>query len=254
MPGERSSAGDPARTLALLWRGAEPVPPPSRGPRPTLTVDRVVTVAVALADAEGLAAVTMRRIATDLSVAPMTLYTYVPGKAELLDLMLDAVYAAIARTTPADASWRARVGAVADDNRALYERHPWLAEISTSRPPLGPGAIAKYEYELGAFDDAGLDDVTRDAALTFVLGFVETCARGAAAARAAARESARSDEDWWAESGPLLAKVFDADRFPRAARIGSAAGEAQNAAYSADHAYDFGRARLLDGLSALIDA
>ncbi|MFI5960420.1 TetR/AcrR family transcriptional regulator [Cryptosporangium sp. NPDC051539] len=250
MAPERSSAGDPARTLALLWRDAEREPGPSRGPRPTLTVGRVVSVAVDLADAEGLAAVTMRRIATDLSVAPMTLYTYVPGKAELIDLMLDAVYSDMSRTAPSDGGWRALVTAVAADNRALHERHPWLAEVSTSRPPLGPGAMAKYEYELGAFDDTGLDDVTRDAALTFVLGFVETCARGAAAVRT----HDRSDADWWAENGPLLARVFDPDRYPRAARIGTAAGEAHDAAYDATHAYDFGLARVLDGLGALIDA
>ena len=87
MATERSSAGDPSRTLALLWREASTPAGTARGPRPTLSVDRVVSVGLAIADAEGLDAVTMRRVATELAVAPMTLYTYVPGKAELLDLI-----------------------------------------------------------------------------------------------------------------------------------------------------------------------
>ncbi|EXG80570.1 TetR/AcrR family transcriptional regulator [Cryptosporangium arvum] len=250
MPSDRSSAGDPARTLALLWR--EPTQPSGRGPKPTLSVDRVLAVGLAIADAEGLDAVTMRRVATELAVAPMTLYTYVPGKAELLDLMLDHVYATMPRTPPGD-GWRARVTAVASDNRDMYARHPWVATVSTSRPVLGPGLMAKYDHELSAFEGLGLDDVTIDAALTYVLGFVETCARAAADVRAARYESAMSDGEWWAANQPLLERVFDASRYPLAARVGSAAGAAHDGAYDPAHAYEFGLERVLDGLARLID-
>ncbi|MFG1921708.1 TetR/AcrR family transcriptional regulator C-terminal domain-containing protein [Cryptosporangium sp. NPDC048952] len=251
MPTERSSAGDPARTLALLWRGSAHRES-TRGPRPTLSVDRVVAVGLEIADAEGLDAVTMRRVATELAVAPMTLYTYVPGKAELVDLMLDDVYGSMSRTPFGD-GWRARVTAVASENRALFEAHPWVATVSTSRPVLGPGLMAKYEHELAAFEGLGLDDVAMDAALTFVLGFVETCARAAADVRAARYESAMSDGEWWAANQPLLELVFDASRYPLAARVGAAAGETHGAAYSPAHAYEFGLERVLDGLAALIE-
>ena len=97
----------------------------------------------------------MRRLAAELGVAPMTLYTYVPAKAELLDLMLDAVYLAMPRPSWGRKGWRARARAVAEANRALFERHPWAAELSTSRPPLGPGQLAKYEYELRALEAIG---------------------------------------------------------------------------------------------------
>ena len=253
MATERSSAGDPSRTLALLWREASTPAGTARGPRPTLSVDRVVSVGLAIADAEGLDAVTMRRVATELAVAPMTLYTYVPGKAELLDLMLDTVYAQMPRTSPTDDGWRARVAAVALDNRTLFAQHPWVASVSTSRPVLGPGLMAKYDYELSAFEGLGLDDVTMDAALTFVLGFVETCARAAADARAARYESALSDGEWWAANQPLLERVFDAERYPLAARVGAAAGAAHDGAYSPAHAYEFGLARVIDGLATLIE-
>lgn len=250
MTKHRSSTGDPARTLELLWR--EPLAGRARGPKQTLSIDSIVAVATELADVEGIDAVTMRSLAKRLGVVPMALYTYVPGKAELIDLMLDAAYAAMERSAPRDDGWRARLEAVARDNRALYARHPWVAGISTSRPPLGPGMMAKYEHELRALEHTGLGDVEMDAALTFVLGFVDSCAQAAADVRAIHSESHTSDAEWWSANAPLLARVFDAAKYPTAARVGSAAGEAHGAAYDPAHAFEFGLARVLDGLGVLI--
>lgn len=237
---------DAAKTLALLWRAAEPGPA-RRGRPQGLTVDAVVDTAIAVADADGLEAVAMRRIAQELGVVPMTLYTYVPGKAELLDLMLDRVYLAMERPGHSG-GWRDRLTAVAEGNRALYGRHPWAAAIGASRPPLGPGLMAKYEYELRALDGCGLSDVDRDAALAYLLGFVQFSARAAAEAAA----QAGTDEQWWAENGPLLERVLDPGVYPTAARVGTAAGEAQGGAFNPEHAWRFGVARTLDGLAPLI--
>ena len=242
----RTGSGDPARTLALLWRQAEPEP--RRGPRPRLSVDAVVAVAIAHADAEGLEAVTIRALAERLGVSAMTIYTYLPGKAELLDLMVDAVYAAMPRAPwPRRQRWRARVRAVADANRALFDAHPWAARVSTARPPLGPGLMEKYEHELGALDGLGLSDIEMDAALTFMLGFVQ-----AAAVAAQDQADAGSDEQWWEQAGPLLAKLVDPSRYPLASRVGTAAGAAQGGAYDAASAYRFGLERVLDGLAVLV--
>ncbi|GEL17116.1 TetR family transcriptional regulator [Pseudonocardia asaccharolytica DSM 44247 = NBRC 16224] len=251
MSSDRSSAGDPDRTLSLLWRDASAIP--RRGPRQGLGIDVVVGAATRLADAEGLAAVTMRRVAQALGVAPMTLYTYVPGKAELLDLMLDAAYAAMPRTDTAGRPWRERVVAIAEENRALFEAHPWAATISTCRPPLGPGQMAKYEHELRALDGLGLSDVDIDAALAHLLGFVRLHARDAADARAAQRDSAMDDEQWWALNAPLLGRVFDEAVYPTAARVGAAAGAAHGSTWSPDHAWEFGLRTVLDGLAALVE-
>lgn len=272
MPSEHTGTGDPSRTLELLWRHAGesggPADPETsgragrRGPRPGLTVDAVLVSAIELADADGLAALTMRRLATALGVAPMTLYTYVPGKGELLDLMLDTVYAELPLADTGGQPWRDRLAQVAEQNRALYAAHPWAAEISTARPPLGPGQLAKYEHELAALDGLGLDDVTADATLTYLLGFVQGWARAAADARAlrgtgtgtGTAGAVLDDERWWAANAPLLERVLDPARYPRAVRVGAAAGAAHGAAYSPDHAYRFGLARVLDGLAALIEA
>jgi AcrR family transcriptional regulator len=212
----------------------------------------VVDAATELADAQGLDAVTMRQVARALGVVPMTLYTYVPGKSELLDLMLDAAYARMPRTDTAGQPWRQRLAAIAAENRRLFEVHPWAAAISTIRPPLGPGQMAKYEHELSAFGSLGLDDVTIDDCLTYLLSFVQACARAAADARDTQRDSAMDDEQWWATNAPLLARVFDESAYPTAARVGAAAGAAHGSAYSPGHAYDFGLQRVLDGLAALI--
>nr|WP_202447850.1 TetR/AcrR family transcriptional regulator [Streptomyces sp. SID5468] len=237
--------------MQLLWR--QPTSDRRRGPRPGLSIDAVVDAATAIADAEGLAAVTMRKVAQALGVVPMTLYTYVPGKAELLELMLDAAYGRMARTDTTGRPWRERVAAVAEENRALYRRHPWAAAVSTSRPPLGPGQMAKYEHELSALDGLGLDDVTMDDCLAYLLAFVQACARADAEARAVRQESAMDDEEWWAVNGPLFARVFDERAYPLAARVGAAAGAAHGSAYNPDHAYAFGLERVLDALAALID-
>ncbi|RDI52130.1 TetR family transcriptional regulator [Nocardia mexicana] len=249
--GERSSAGDPARTLELLWR--EPARTSGRGPKQRSSIDEVVAAAVDIADAEGLDALTMRAVASRLGLTPMATYTYVPGKAELLDLMLDSVYRQMPRANIAGLPWRKRVSAVAAENRELLVRHPWVAYVPTTRPPLGPGVAAKYDHELRAFDGLGLDDVEMDAALTYLLGFVTSVARIAIDTARAATDSGISDREWWERTAPVLERVFDPDRYPLGARVGSAAGQAHDSAYSADHAWDFGLARVLDGLAALIE-
>ncbi|MET9959555.1 TetR/AcrR family transcriptional regulator [Streptomyces sp. NPDC006326] len=251
MPTERTSAGDPARTLQLLWRGSSS--DRGRGPRRGLSIDAVVEAATAIADAEGLDAVTMRRVAKELGVVPMTLYTYVPGKAELLDLMLDAAYARMHRTDTTGQPWRERVTAIAEENKALADRHPWAATVSTARPPLGPGQMAKYEHELSALDGLGLSDVEMDDCLTHLLTFVQACARAAADTRAAQHDSAMNDQQWWELNAPLLSRVLDENAYPTAVRVGAAAGAAHGSAYDPGHAYAFGLQRVLDAFAALID-
>jgi AcrR family transcriptional regulator len=165
------------RTLDLLWFRSTPAQPGKRGRKPGLTVDMVIHTSLRLADADGLDAVTMRQVARTLDVVPMTLYTYVPDKAALLDLMLDHLHLSMPRVDVADRPWRDRLTVVAEANRTLYRHHPWAAEVTRRRPPLGPGLIAKHDHELQAFDGTGLDEVETGAALTYLLGFVQAAAR-----------------------------------------------------------------------------
>lgn len=177
---------------------------------------------------------------------------HLEGEDELLDLMLDAAYQRMPRADTAGRPWRQRMAAVAAENRALFEAHPWAAAVSTVRPPLGPGLMAKYEHELSALDGLGLDDVEMDAALTYLLTFVQAWARAAADAQAARQDTATDDEQWWVAHAPLLQRVLDPGAYPLAIWVGTAAGTAHRAAYSPGHAYDFGLRATLDGLETLI--
>jgi AcrR family transcriptional regulator len=248
---ERSSAGDPARTLGLLWR--DPSAIPRRGPQRRLNLDAVIAAATDLADREGLEAVTMRRVAQALSVAPMTLYTYLPSKAELLDLMLDAAYTQMPRADTTGQPWRQRLTVIAEENRALFQAHPWAATVCTLRPPLGPGSITKYEHELSALDGLGLTDVEMDDCLTYLLTFVQACARNALDAYTTQQDSMMDDQQWWSTVAAVLERILDRRTYPLALRVGTAAGTQHGSAHDPDHAYHFGLHRVLDGLATLID-
>lgn len=246
---EYSGKGDPARSLALLWRTSERA---SRKGKPDLSVDRIVRAAIEVADAEGLQALSMRRVAEKLGVGTMSLYTYVPGKPELLDVMLDTVYGETARPEEVPGGWRGRLEVIARENWGLYLRHPWLLQVAASRPVLGPNVTAKYDYELRAVDGIGLTDVEMDSVITLVTGFVHGTARGAVEAAQAESRTGLSDEQWWAAHAPFFSRIADVQRFPTAARVGQATGEALGAAYSAEHAFEFGLQRVLDGIEALV--
>jgi AcrR family transcriptional regulator len=248
---EYTGSGDPARTLALLWRTQER---PNRGGRSGLSADRIVSAAIEIADADGLAALSMRRVAEQLGVGTMSLYTHVPGKGELIEVMLDTVIGEVTMPEDVSGGWRARLESIARANWALYHQHPWILQVAASRPPLGPHVIAKYDYELRAVEGIGLDDIEMDSVITLVLGYVEGAAARALEASQAEQRTGMSEEQWWEASAPLLARVFDPNRYPVAARVGAAAGEAYNAAFDPEHAFEFGLQRVLDGIAVLVEA
>jgi AcrR family transcriptional regulator len=196
----------------------------------------------------------MRRVAESLGVGTMSLYTYVASRAELVEAMLDAVYGeVVGRLEKIDAAdWREALRQTAAANWAMYLRHPWMLQIFTGRPPLGPHSLAKYDLELRVVDGIGLSDVEMDAAVTLVQTHVEGVARRKIEAERAERRSGLSDAQWWEAAGPALAEVFDPGRFPVAGRVGQAAGQAHQAAYNLEHEYTFGLDRLIEGLEALI--
>lgn len=253
---ESSGTGDPARTIALLWGTSTPA---RRGPRPALTTERVVGAAVTIADDEGdLAALSMRRVAEALGVSTMSLYTYVASRTELVEAMLDTVLAEqlaeLAALTEGEGptDWQAGLLGVAEASWSLSLRHPWVLEVFTGRPPLGPNAIAAYDLELRVLEGIGLTDVEMDAALTVLHTHVEGVARRRVEAARTVRRTGLTDAQWWASAGPALAAVLDPDRFPVASRVGTAAGETHQSAHDPEDAYRFGVRCLVDGLAVLV--
>jgi AcrR family transcriptional regulator len=248
VPQAFTGTGDPSKSLALLWRRPE-APARRRGPQASVGLDAIVEAAVALADAQGLAALSMRSLATTLDVGAMTLYSYVPGKAELVDVMYDLVLGEMyAAGAPSGPHWRDKVEAVAWENWRLYQRHPWAVHVAAGRPPLGPGLLARYEVELQALDGTGVADVERDVVVTLLGAFT----RGLAAAEVERAEAEAvtgiTEQQWWQATEPYFKDVFDPDRFPTAARVGLAAGEELQAAVDPTRTFATGLRALIDGI------
>jgi AcrR family transcriptional regulator len=133
-------------------RGSQP-PRRDRG----LSRDEIVSAAIAVADAEGPDAISMRRIARELNAGAMSLYWYVASKEELLDLMLDAIEAEI-EVPEASGDWRADLSVFAHRTRAALSRHMWAIEFIGSRPPSGPNDVRNLERLLSLLDATGVDD------------------------------------------------------------------------------------------------
>lgn len=223
MPRTATGPADPLRLLQLLWS------PQAKMGRSRTTLAAVVERAIALADAEGLEAVTMRRLADQVGVGAMTLYGYVPGKPELLELMIDRVVSTTyaAHDKPVDrGDWRAAVRHIATRNYEHVLAHPWLGQASPSRPILGPGHLIKFEDELAPLDGIGLDDLAMDQALTHVLAVAAHAARWQAAMDRARAESQLSDAQWWQTVGPQLATVLGENALPVSSRVGQSVANA----------------------------
>ncbi|MCW5697009.1 MAG: TetR/AcrR family transcriptional regulator [Bauldia sp.] len=249
MTEEIAGRGDPLKTLRLLWRKTGP---PKRGPKPRVSLDDVVTAAIAIADREGLEAVTTRRVAEAVGIAPMSFYTYVPGKAELLDLMLDAVAAPGDRQPPGwgELGWRARLEIIANALWNFYLQHPWVLQIATHRPTLGPKTLAAYEVALSAVDGVGLDEIEMDMVFGLVASYVHGAVRDAARARMVKDATGMTDDEWWHRIAPFL-ETIDYSPYPIASRVGPVTGAAYGVG-DPDRAFRFGLDRILDGIALLI--
>ena len=250
MPTEYSGSGDPRRTIDLLWG----VRRRRRGPRPSLSGEQIVAAATQIADRDGLGRLSMRTLADELGITAMSLYGYVPSKAELLDVMADRAYGEITLPGVPATTWRARLTALAQQHWTLLLSHPWLLQISASRPLLGPGMTALYDAELTAVDGLGLTDIDMDLIVSLLDDYVRGAARGAVEAAEAQDRTGMTDQQWWETYGPLLAEVLNQASYPVAVRVGTAAGAEYGAAHDPARSFRFGLQRIIDGIEAFIGA
>ncbi|MGY1808332.1 TetR/AcrR family transcriptional regulator C-terminal domain-containing protein [Blastococcus sp. SYSU D00669] len=250
----RGGQGDAETTLRLLWR--RPGPGGRRGPRPALTLDDVVAAGIAAADATAGADVSLRQVGERLGVTAMALYTYVPGKAELLDLMHDAVHAEAELPGPGG-DWRAAVRTWAAELVAVHVRHPWTLQLSFARPVLGPHEQAVLESLVRVLRAGGLPAASARPAVTALYHLVRGTAETVADARRAAAEGP-DEQRWWSERAAALATVVPdhAERFPATAWLATAPAPVRPddgtswPEAAARHALDAGIDLLLSGLSA----
>lgn len=246
MAAERSGGGDPVRTLALLWR--RPPEPKPVGRKPKVSVDQIVTAAIAVADREGLGAMSMARVAQELSVGTMSLYTHVPGKGELIDLMADAVLQE--RDLTPEGTWRERIKHYADRTRAVYQAHPWMRDVSMVRPPLGPGLMDGEEFVYAALADSGLEPKQVTVAHTAVEAFVHGAAASEVDDQQLERTTGESGESWWGARQLFWDDYFDVERYPTMTSLWNA-GAYEIEGTLADQvrrSFDYGLEKLLDGI------
>lgn len=210
----------------------------ARGRPPAHTRDQVVDAAVALADAEGLAAVTFRRLAAGIGAGTMSLYTYVPDKDRLVDLMVDRVGGALAEPARTG-DWHADLLTLLSAQRDLMLRHPWLPSALPGRR-LGGATLRFLEHGLAALAPTALTGPAKMEVLALLTGFVATYVTHETA-QAQAGLAAQDEQD--ARVAEVRAAVATG-AFPHLAAVLSTAPPHPAAAP------DFGRiaARMISGL------
>jgi AcrR family transcriptional regulator len=231
-------------------RAARATPAPRRPPSAPdvgLGAERIAAAAVAIADAEGLPAVSMRRVASELGVATMSLYRHVEDKDDLVLRMLDAVMGDVRLPDAPPAEWRPRVEIAA---RLLWEagrQHQWLAPaMSITRPQPVAGGLPLAEFLLTALDELGLDHQTTFTAYITIISFVRGIAMNLEMEAEAQATTGVDNEEWMATQEPRLRAIFDAGGYPVFARYVSREYD-----FRLDRLFEFGLSRLLDGLAAL---
>ncbi|MFD8786111.1 TetR/AcrR family transcriptional regulator [Kitasatospora sp. NPDC059599] len=223
-------------TVRLLWG---PPAKPTRGPKPALTPERIAAAGVEVADAEGLGAVSMQKVAGLLDFTKMSLYRYVPGKAELVALMVESAVGEPG--APADAAdWRERLTAWAAQLTDSFARHPWLLDATVGPRVMGPKELMWLERVVAALDGHGLTGPERMDAAVLLAGHV----RGIAEQSRTAGPAGSPEAELLAVLGTVVRQ--HAERYPAVAAAMAEPG-------GRDQALDFGLERILDGLAALIE-
>ena len=267
-----ASSGQPAGRplppgLDLLWGRRERG---KRGPRPGLSADAIVDAAVRIADAEGLDAVSMARVAAKLGFTTMSLYRYVASKDELLQLMFNASALGAESLVIEGDGWRSRLRTWAIIQRDMLDLHPWVTHMPMAAPPLAPNSLHFVERGLETMDETGLPDSDKLRIIGLLSSYTLSEARMADDARramaAAGTEPAGTESaepagdtgdtgDTGAEPPPdyewLLRELVDERTYPRLYRL--AWDPAPDGQPTEREQFLFGIDLILDGAQALID-
>lgn len=221
---------------------------PAKGPKPGLSLERIVDAGVAVAVSEGIGAVSMGRVAAELGAGTMALYRYVATKDELLALMADAPFRTAPEPLGPREGWRAALGRWARAHFAVLREHPWVVRVPVGGPPLTPNHVVWFERGVGALAGTRLDEGEKIAVLMLVNGYVRNEATLTADLDAAA--AAGGDAGPMSSYGKLLSTLVDAERFPALTAV-IAAGVFERPD-DREGAFEFGLDRVLDGVAALV--
>jgi AcrR family transcriptional regulator len=224
---------------------------PHKGPKPGLSLRRIVEAGVRVAESEGLGAVSMSRIAAELGASTMSLYRYVSAKSELLDLMVDT---ALGDPPPAQdgPGWREGLSQWARGLRAALQRNPWALRIPISGLPVTPNQVAWFENGLGCLAGTDLGEETKASVVLLISNYVRAEATMEADIGATIAATQATPEEWMAYYGRLLTSLTDPQRYPAISKL-LGAGVFDRADDPSDE-FVFGLTRILDGIDVLVNA
>jgi AcrR family transcriptional regulator len=217
------------------------------GPKPALSIERIVAAAIELADEGGLAALSMSRLAEKLGFTTMSLYRYVASKDDLLVLVLD-VALGLPPEPPAGAGWREQCVAWARALRDSYRSHPWSLELPISGLPAGPNQLVWFDRGLRALSGMRLEPGEKASSVLLVSTFVRAQTQLVLdLTRSAARADAGPPLDWAA----VVTRLADPARFPEVAAVVAAGVFDDDEDDFEDDELAFGLQRILDGIEVL---
>jgi AcrR family transcriptional regulator len=224
-------------------------PAPGPGPHHPLTRELVVRAAVQLADAEGVAALSMRRLAADVGVGTMSLYRHVPSKDDLLDLMLDAVAAEIELPARPSGDWRGDLRQLAGQFRDAFRRHPWVLTTPATLPSFGPSTLRLIDFGYSIFTGLGLDIDAAAELYGTVQSYITGFTQASLAEESARRGSGLSDEEWRSAVAPYVQKLVADGHYPTLSRQITDGGPREP-----ERSFEFGLDRVLDGIAVFLSS
>ncbi len=237
-----SGLSAPARATSLIWARPERL----RSARPALSREQIIRVALALADAEGIDAISIRRIAARLEVSAMALYWYIERKEDVFDLIIDAVYGEVPVPLPVSADWRSHLQEIAVQTRAMMHRHPWFASLIGHRAVLGPNALKQTDDLLGIVSQLGFDMTTSMSILALFNAYIVGFVLGEMGEAEAQRRTGLNEEEWQQQVAPYVQEqIIASGRYPHLAR-----SLVESEERPADKMFIFGLTRLLESVAA----
>ncbi|GAA2169052.1 TetR/AcrR family transcriptional regulator [Actinomadura napierensis] len=217
-----------------------------RGPRPAYSRAQITEAAVRIADADGLEAASMRRIAAELGTGAMSLYRYVPSRDDLIELMYDHVVGTLEVPARPTGDWRADLRLVARNTRSMWLAHPWVADLHRARPAFGPNQLRITEFGLGALDvGIPVDDILT--LVNMLNGYVVTTVRAEIEWERERRRTGMTMRDWMRQSSPYVQRLLDSGEHPMLTRV---VKDAALPHMSPDDQFDYGLERVLDCIAS----
>ncbi|MFB6779372.1 TetR/AcrR family transcriptional regulator C-terminal domain-containing protein [Streptomyces sp. NPDC056352] len=215
-----------------------------------LTRERIIRAAIVLVDAEGLAALSMRRVATEFGTSTMALYRHVPNKGELIRLMSEAVFSG-GPSGPPPADWRPRLEREARWLWGQYEQHPWLARAmaALTRPMASPHAMQYTERALSALSGLGLTPDQMIHVHLTLLGYAQGVAMAVELESQARQDTGMTAEEWMTSNEPRMEAIQTTQSYP----VLSTLFDQDGFELDLGTLFEFGLARMLDGLESLLD-